>query len=371
MPVNAQVVSAGEALDVLRAGWAAQASGQMTASWMLHGAPGVGKTQVVEQLAREVGARLVDLRLTTIEPQDLRGLPYYDHAAERTVWYPPDDLPLDGGPAILFLDELTAAAPSLQPTVYGLLQERRVGAVRLPEGVMIVAAGNMVEDGAVAYEMGTGLSDRLIHVEVRAAATDWVERYAVPKGLHPAVTAFIRVRPDLLETTEQTLGQGHMIACTPRSWERVSTILSAISDRRMRQVMVAGVIGDAVAAEFQIVADDVAATVQVGAMIAATASDRLALYPETMHGLTAMVHGLVGALESSTAPTVIEILANIRGLATARPEAGFERMPLAELTTYGFESLIRKGLDLGLQEAFLESPAFKAYSDERAALGLV
>jgi hypothetical protein len=74
----------------------------------------------VQELARRIGAEFHDLRLTTIEPQDLRGLPYYDHEALKTRWYRPEDLPdRPEEPAILFLDELTAAAPSLQPTVYG------------------------------------------------------------------------------------------------------------------------------------------------------------------------------------------------------------------------------------------------------------
>jgi len=371
MPVNAMTVSAGDAARVLRAGWDAQAAGRFTASWMLHGAPGVGKTQVVEQLAAAIGARLFDLRLTTIEPQDLRGLPYYDHASKTTVWYRPEDLPDDPAtPSVLFLDELTAAAPTLQPTVYGLLQERRVGRHRLPDAVFLVAAGNLAEDGAVAYEMGTGLSDRLIHLHVRAAASDWLDNYAVPKGLHPAVTAFIRTRPDLLETTEDALERGHMIACTPRSWERVSQILAHVPDRRLRQMMVAGVVGEAVAAEFALVADDIAATVQVEEMLAAGPRERVAMYPATMHGLTALIHGLVGALDRENAGDVIEILAGIRRLAEARPEPAFGRMPLGELTTYGFESLIRKGLALGLEDAFLASPAYRAYAEEREAAGL-
>ena len=74
MSVNAQTVSAGEAHEVLLAGWQAQVTGNLTASWMLHGRPGVGKSQLVSDLARQIGARLFDVRLTTIEPQDLRGL---------------------------------------------------------------------------------------------------------------------------------------------------------------------------------------------------------------------------------------------------------------------------------------------------------
>jgi MoxR-like ATPase len=369
MTVNAMTVSAGEALRVLLAGWESQSAGGLTVSWMLHGRPGVGKTQIVQQMADRMGAKLFDLRLTTIEPQDLRGLPYYDHETKRTVWYRPEDLP-DEGPAVLFLDELTAASPYLQPTVYGLLQERRVGRHLLPDSVFVVAAGNAVEDGAVAYEMGTALSDRLIHMTVRASAADWLDNFAVPRGLHPAVTAFIRVRPDLLETTEAALERGQMISATPRSWERVSRILRSVPDRRVRNVMVAGTVGEAVAAEFAIVADDVAATVQVGEMLAHPRRERAAMYPATMHGLHALIHGLVGALGAETAGAVIETMADVRELGRLRPGDGFSRMPLGELTTHGFEMLIRKGLDLGLGDAFLASPAYREYAEERKAAGL-
>lgn len=372
MPVNAMTVSAGEALDVLREGWTQQAKGALATAWMLHGSPGVGKTQIVAQLADEIGAELFDLRLTTIEPQDLRGLPYFDHERQTTVWYRPEDLPNQPeSPAILFLDELTSAAPTLQPTVYGLLQERRVGRHRLPDSVFLVAAGNLVEDGAVAYEMGTGLSDRLVHLHVQAAAQDWIDRYAVPRGLHPTVIAFIRTRPDLLETTDQALAQGHLIACSPRSWERVSQIMTMGADRHLRQIMVAGTVGLAVATEFALIADDIAATVVVRDMIEARGRNRLSLYPETMHGLHALVYGLVGALDAETAPEVIEIMAGLRTLAEKRRDvAAYTRMPLAELTTYGFETLIQRGLDLNLGERFLEAPAFQDYSAARTAAGV-
>lgn len=371
MSVNTRPVSAGEAFDVLLHGWQAQAAGRMTASWMLHGRPGIGKTEIVAQLARSTGARLFDLRLTTIEPQDLRGLPYYDHEGQRTVWYRPEDLPDDPDhPAILFLDELTAAAPALQPTVYGLLQERRVGRHLLPAATFIVAAGNGVEDGAVAYEMGTALSDRLIHLSLRAEANDWLARYAIPNGLHPAVTAFIRTRPDLLETTEEALRRGQMIACTPRSWARVSTILATVPDRRLRDIMIAGTVGEAVAAEFALIADEIAATVQVMAMLETGARARVAMYPDTMHGLTALVYGLIGIADAQTLPGVIEIMAEIRHLSRLRPEPAFARLPLGELCTYGFEALIGKALGQGLQAAFAASPAYAAYAAERRAAGL-
>lgn len=366
MTVNATTVSAGEALRVLQAGWDAQRAGLLTASWMLHGRPGVGKTEVVQTLASRIGAELYDLRLTTIEPQDLRGLPYFDHTQAKTVWYRPEDLPDTDAPAILFLDELTAAAPALQPTVYGLLQERRVGRHRLPDNVMVIAAGNRIEDGAIAYDMGTALSDRLVHMIVQASADDWLMHYAVPAGIHPAVAAFIRTRPDLLETTEDSLRRGQMIACTPRSWTRVSRILQAIPDRALRQVMVAGTVGAAPAAEFALLADEIAATVQIAAMLDAPRGERVALYPRSLHGLTALVFGLSGAVTKDSLPAAIEVLADLRGL-DGSTHGG---LPLAELAAFGFELLITRALDQGWQEAFATSAAYADYAAERRAAGL-
>lgn len=371
MSVNTTRISAGQALDALRTGHAAQVAGQMTVSWMLHGRPGIGKTEIVQQLAQETGSRLFDLRLTTIEPQDLRGLPFYDHDTRRTVWYRPEDLPDDPAhPAILFLDELTAAAPTLQPTIYGLLQERRIGRHSLPDSTFIVAAGNAVEDGAVAYEMGTALSDRLVHLNVAATATDWLTRYAVPRGLHPAVTAFIRTRPDLLETTEVALRQGNMIACTPRSWARVSTILNAVGDKDLRDVLIAGTLGEAVAAEFVLIAEEVASTVQATELIEATPAERAELYPSSLHGLTALVYALITLADATTIERVIDVLVEIGGLAKLRKDAGFERLPLGELSTYGIELLIEKALKDGLQEAFRHSRSYAAYTSDRQAMGL-
>lgn len=363
MSVNAQIVSAGEAMRILHAGWEAQRDGHLTASWMLHGRPGVGKTQVVTDLARRINARLFDIRLTTIEPQDLRGLPYYDHAAQKTVWYRPEDLPDDPAqPAILFLDELTAASPNLQPTVYGLLQERRVGRHQLPASVFIVAAGNTVDDGAVAYEMGTALSDRLIHLQVNADAKDWLEAYAVDRGLSPLVTAFLRARPDLLDTTEQALRRGDMVTCTPRAWERVSDIVAAISDKQVRHAMIAGTVGTAAAAEFAQVAAEIEALVSLREILEAPRAQRVDLLPTSVNGLVGLIYALVAHADQVSITGVIDTMADLRKVKAPG-------LPLAELTSFGFEILIRKAMSEGLAEAFRNSASYHDYAAERAKTG--
>ena len=192
MTLNVTPISTGQALQVLRAQWASQQTMMATkirlnkehagknldfdnksvfrahtkpeergmlASIMLWGSPGIGKTNIVEQLAAEIGAMLFDVRLTTIESSDLRGLPAYDHEKKMTVWYRPEDMPSEREkPVIFFLDELSSAPEHMQPTVYGLLQERRVGKHTLGDNVLVVGAGNEITDGAVAYDMGTAIA---------------------------------------------------------------------------------------------------------------------------------------------------------------------------------------------------------------------
>lgn len=374
MTINAMTVTAGDALKVLKTGWDVQKSFGMKMSYMMHGEPGIGKTQVAEALATYMGARLYDIRLTQIDVSDLRGLPYYDHENQTTKMYRPEDLPDGDEPAVLFLDEITSASPFLQPTVYGLLQERRVGMHKIPDNVMIVAAGNTVDDGAVAYEMGTAIADRLVHMYVSADADDWVKGYAIPKGLHPAVTAFIKTRPDLLVTSKEAQKQGHLIAATPRSWDRVSQIMTNVTDRAVRQIMIAGTIGESIMADFMIVADDIAATVQVTEMVKKPRAERIKMYPTNLHGLNAMVFGLLGMAKKENANEIIEIMVDLGDLSDLRKDEAvaseLRKLPLAELMTHGFESLLGLLMDKGLHEIVLNNQAYKDYTARRKALGL-
>lgn len=369
MAVNTMPVTAGDALNVLKAMWDSGLARKIAT--MMHGEPGIGKTQIAESLARYIGGPLYDVRLTTIETSDLRGLPYYDHETKQTVWYRPEDLPRMG-PAVLFLDELSAASPQIQPTVYGLLQERRVGQHKLPDDVMIVAAGNTVEDGAVAFELGTAIADRMVHLMVQASAEDWLNNYALPNNLHPAVTAFIKTRPDLLSNNQECLRSGKMIATTPRSWDRVSQILQTVPDRRTRNIMIAGTIGDSVHADFLIVADDIAASVQVLEMVKKPRAERTGMYPATLHGLNAMVFGLVGNLSADSLEASMQILLDLRHLDKKRPsEEAFKMLPLKELATNGFELLFNKAIASNLDRQISESPTYDEYERERASLGLI
>ena len=116
-------------------------------STMLWGAPGIGKSAIVYQLAAELTWKVIDFRANIREPVDVRGIPVADLKSGTTRWLSPDELPQvarDGECGILFIDEINTASPQMMAVLMQLILERRCGEYTLPEGWVIVAAGNRV-----------------------------------------------------------------------------------------------------------------------------------------------------------------------------------------------------------------------------------
>jgi MoxR-like ATPase len=161
----------------------------------LWGPPGVGKSDLVNQLAGEVNGYMIDLRLALMEPTDLRGIPYYNQAENNMSWAPPVDLPSqelakEFETIILFLDEMNSAPMATQAAAYQLVLNRRIGTYELPNNVVIVAAGNRETDRGVTYRMPAPLANRFVHIEVTADFDTWQE-WAVERQIHPDVLGYL------------------------------------------------------------------------------------------------------------------------------------------------------------------------------------
>ncbi|MCU0968262.1 MAG: MoxR family ATPase [Rubrivivax sp.] len=328
---------------------------------MLWGTRGVGKSSIVRQVAEHFGVPLVDLRLTTIEPVDLRGAIYADESQSRTVWFPPEFLPGPETPdGILFLDELTAADQRLQISAYSLILDRRVGHYRLPDGWQVVAAGNASFHGAVSHDMGTALADRMFHLHVQTAIDAFLA-YAMAQGLAPEVMAYLKVRPDRLDDTAAQLAADHLVGASPRGWEDVSHVLQAGLGDAARRVFVQGRIGAANAAEFFGVLRELQSGADVVRLLAARAGpETAALLPGTLDGLYGLVYGLLAAVRDDAAMAraleIVEQLPDIRG---AVP------LPIREVQTLAMELLAQKALESGLEGVILQSPSYARYLEAR------
>ncbi|MBR0457608.1 MAG: AAA family ATPase [Victivallales bacterium] len=217
---------------------------------MLWGAPGVGKSTLVRELTTELGVGFIDVRLAQREPVDMRGLPVPEN--DSVKWLISSEWPRDpSSRGIILFDELTAADRTLQVASYEFILDRRLGDLyRVPRGWYIMAAGNRAEDRAVATAMSSALANRFLHLEVKPDAQSFLE-WATENDLHPAVINFIRYRPELLFSQDsQDLQRGWP---SPRSWERVSTLLKITDkygNKRNLKYTVPGLVGEGAAVEF-------------------------------------------------------------------------------------------------------------------------
>ena len=184
---------------------------------MLWGPPGVGKSQMVAQVAERHKAPLIDIRLSQMEPSDLRGIPF--RSEDEVVWAVPAMLPSvkrHGEEGILFLDEITSAPPSVSAAAYQLILDRRLGEYEVPEGWAIIAAGNRQGDRGVTYAMPAPLANRFSHYEVEVNMDDWVA-WAYANNIDERIIAFLRFRQDLLFDFDPS--HNPIAFPSPRSWE--------------------------------------------------------------------------------------------------------------------------------------------------------
>lgn len=227
-------------------------------SVMLWGAPGVGKSQAVRQIAAKITSEtgkkcnVIDVRLLLFNPIDLRGIPTANADKTLAVWLKPQIFDMDESDKvvnILFLDEISAAPQSVQAAAYQITLDRVVGEHKLPDNCIVIAAGNRVTDKSVAFKMPKALANRLLHIEVLVNFDSW-RKWAVASGVNEKVISFLSFRKQLLLNFESS--QDDLAFATPRSWEAVSNILNFLGGSISQNfALISGLVGLGVATEFR------------------------------------------------------------------------------------------------------------------------
>ncbi len=257
----------------------------------LWGAPGIGKSSIIKQIARERGVECIDLRLSLLDPTDLKGIPFYERDSHSAMWAPPSFLPR-GGEGILFLDELNSAAPAVQASAYQLILDRKVGEYTLPEGWAIVAAGNREGDRGVVYRLPSPLANRFVHVEMEVNAADWRD-WALGEGIDARVTAYIAFKNEALFGFDPSRNERSFP--TPRSWEAVHRILTANLPRPLWLDAIGGAVGHDAAVDFLGFVQVMDALPDIDAIMAGEAAEA----PQELSALYALSSALVGRVLAS------------------------------------------------------------------------
>jgi len=219
----------------------------------LWGPPGIGKSDVVTEIAHEMGGAIIDLRMAQMEPTDIRGIPYFNKDNGKMDWAPPVELPDEEFASqypivVLFLDEMNSASPAVQAAGYQLILNRRVGKYHLPDNVVIVAAGNRDSDKGVTYRMPMPLANRFIHLEMKPDFASW-QNWAVDKKIHKDVVGYLSfAKQDLYDFDSKSSSRAF---ATPRSWCFVSDLLvDDDMDTDTQFNLISGAIGEGLAVKF-------------------------------------------------------------------------------------------------------------------------
>jgi hypothetical protein len=219
----------------------------------LWGPPGVGKSELVEEITNELGGHMIDLRMAQMEPTDIRGIPFFNKELGVMDWAPPIELPTEELASqypciVLFLDEMNSAPPAVQAAGYQLVLNGRVGKYVLPKNVHIIAAGNRDSDKGVTYRMPMPLANRFIHLEMRPDFASW-QNWAIENQVHEDVVGYLSfAKQDLYDFDAKSSSRAF---ATPRTWTFVSQLLQEEDmDSDTLYNLVAGTVGEGLATKF-------------------------------------------------------------------------------------------------------------------------
>jgi len=225
----------------------------------LHSSPGLGKSSIVKQIAKELDVGFVDVRLAQMEQSDVAGIPYVSHAGKETetmnisipMWFPSKakiaggDVPEEG---ILFFDELSNAQLGVQHSAYGIILDRMVHGVEMGDKWQIIAAGNLKTDKTGSKGVAPALANRFgMHLEIKPKLED-LSAYAIGSGWNTQIIGFLSFKEDAMYNFDPT--KNDVAFATPRSWEMVNAHLEMGYTKSELAIVLGGCIGEGTANDF-------------------------------------------------------------------------------------------------------------------------
>lgn len=200
----------------------------------IQGSPGIGKSDIVKDIAKKGKLKVIDIRLSQCDPTDLSGLPRFN--ADKAEFVPFDIFPLEDTPLpkgyngwLVFLDEINSASRSIQAAAYKLVLDRMVGQRKLHDDVYIICAGNKETDNAVTNPISTALRSRFITLPFEIDYKQWLE-WAIDNDIDYRITSYISYAGDSLSTFDpDKIDQAY--AC-PRTWVMLDKVLKEITNKK-------------------------------------------------------------------------------------------------------------------------------------------
>lgn len=227
---------------------------------MLHGTFGIGKTAAIRAFAMRKASELklafsqsfsdvddeskflfIVIPLHQYDPAEIKGIPFANAERTKTVYLPMGLLPTKGQ-GVIFFDEINLASPMLQSNAYQIIEDRRLGFYKVPDGFMVIGAGNKDDDRGHTFEMALPLNNRFLHIELsvppvmdievskKELVRGWVNDYAIHAGIDHRIINYLSYAKKYLFVYDPTKDVQEPTIATPRMWEKVSELIKGIPD---------------------------------------------------------------------------------------------------------------------------------------------
>jgi len=206
------------------------------------GPPGIGKSDIMESVAKDLNLKLLDIRLSQMLPEDLTGLPSMDDVRKKATYVEFDTFPMENDKVpdgfvgwLIFLDELSSASEEVMAAIYSLLLGGKVGGKPIHEMALICAAGNRAKDSAIARALPDTLITRMLCVEMKVNVADWLKWAKTANNANDTVSSFIEKNPDqLLGNVNHEKREELEAYPQPRGWGKAMGIVNLHESRALK-----------------------------------------------------------------------------------------------------------------------------------------
>ena len=219
---------------------------------MIHGSPGIGKSDIVRSIAKEYGLKVIDIRLSQCDPTDLMGFPTIK--GNKSGYMPMDTFPIEGDEVpqgyngwLIFFDEMNSGTPAVQAAAYKIILDKMIGIYNLHKKVAMVCAGNLETDNAIVNPMSTALQSRLVHLVLKVDYKEWI-KWADENHIDYRLTSYINFKPGNIYTFQPD--HSDMTYSCPRTLAFASRLLDGLDVEDADALpLLAGTLSEGVARE--------------------------------------------------------------------------------------------------------------------------
>ena len=218
---------------------------------MVTSSPGMGKSDIIREIAKQFRLKIFDMRMSQCEPVDMQGYPGTTDNG-RMTFFAPEYFPLEADPVpegydgwLLFLDEFNSGHKQTEAAAYKLILDRAVYIHKLHPRCMIICAGNLSTDRAIVNTASTATTSRLVHRRLRIDHNIWID-WANGNDIDHRIISLIKFKPPLLHKFD--VNTAEVTYPCPRTWEFASRMIRSKPDiDNLTKVRLAGTVGEGAA----------------------------------------------------------------------------------------------------------------------------